>query len=118
MCCVPQDQLVPPRGRDRGRAHTQERSRAPRILRRDLGLHRQPRDAVLALRHGRPIGQTSCERGRTKVRRPAMYVQLRARGALLPLSLPEAPVLGGLAKLRGNRDIGCCDGRHREFAGT
>jgi hypothetical protein len=46
-----------------------------------------------------------------------MYVQPRARGALLPLSLPEASVLGGRAELRGDWDLGCCDRRHREFAG-
>ena len=40
MRCVPQDQLAPPRGRDRGRAHTRERPRAAWILRRDLGLYR------------------------------------------------------------------------------
>ena len=47
-----------------------------------------------------------------------MYVQPRARGALLPLSLPEASVLRGHAELRGDWDLGCCDGRRREFAGT
>ena len=47
-----------------------------------------------------------------------MYVQPRARGTLLPLSLPEASVLRGHAELRGDWDLGCCDGRHREFAGT
>lgn len=48
-----------------------------------------------------------------------MYVQPRARGALLPLSLPATSVLlRGLAELRGDWDLGCCDGRHRELAGT
>ena len=118
MPCVPQDQLAPPRGRDRGCAYTGERPRAARILRRDLGLHRQPRDAVLALRHGRPIRQTPRERCRSKIRRSVMYVQPRARGTLLPLSLPEASILRGHTELRGDWDLGCCDGRHWEFAGN
>ena len=118
MRCVPQDQLAPPRGGDHGRDHTRERPCAARILRRDPGLHRQPRDAVLALRHGRPIGQTPRERRRAEIRRTVMYVQPRARGALLPLSLSEAAILGGHAELRGDWDLGCRDGRHREFAGT
>ena len=48
-----------------------------------------------------------------------MYVQPRARGALLPLSLPEASVLPrSHAELRRDWDLGRRDGRHREFAGT
>ena len=48
-----------------------------------------------------------------------MHVQPRARGALLPLSLPEASgLLRGHAELRGDWDLGCRDGCHREFTGT
>lgn len=46
---LPQDQLTPPRRRDHRRASSHERARAPKILRRDPRLHRQPRDAVPAL---------------------------------------------------------------------
>jgi hypothetical protein len=114
---LPQDQLAPPHRRDRRRASTHERAHAPRILRRDPGLHRQPCDAIPALRRGRPAVQTARERRRAEVRRPAVHVQPRAGRALLPLSLPEAAVARGYAELRGDRDLGRCDGCHWEFAG-
>lgn len=88
---LPQDQLAPPHRRDRRRASTHERAHAPRILRRDPGLHRQPCDAIPALRRGRPAVQTARERRRAEVRRPAVHVQPRAGRALLPLSLPRPP---------------------------
>jgi hypothetical protein len=113
-----QDQLARPHRRDRRRAHAHQRARAARVLRRDPGLHRQPRDAVPALRHGRPAREAARERRRAEVRRPAMHVQPGAGRALLPLSLPEAAVPRGRAELRGDGHPGCRDGRHREFAGS